>query len=498
LAAQWDSGVAARRRLLENLARNGVVRLSESANPEHLAAATLTEIVGGYISERKNHMDEAKLRLGVVEKEREGLNLTAALQRAERFKERDRLTSEVLKLSDGKAEYESLEKRLRLANEAKLIAVREEQWQSVKSRLAAHIKQQEGEQAREKDAQLQAKAADGERQKNQSRQKRLEELAGELVLCRQTAILAKTLTEGTPCPVCGSVHHPSPAKGNGDESVGAIESEQRRLREQSERADKAFSVADATLKGIEARIAQLADTIKEERGEVGEKKAIVIEVMNASGFKERSAYEAALADLARAENLQKQSADYLRRTTELSARLAAVTAELGDSAAPDVVGIKARYDSLTARRQELLDEVMKLSANLELCQNQWQQLQAELKAGEGIEGELALLTELSAVAAGSNAKAVSFETYILTNYFEDIIKVSNNHLSGMTGGRYELRRMEDRAASGAYSGLDLEVTDHADGATRAISTLSGGEGFKASLALALGLADVVRIYSGAI
>ncbi|MEG0854133.1 MAG: SbcC/MukB-like Walker B domain-containing protein, partial [Angelakisella sp.] len=297
---------------------------------------------------------------------------------------------------------------------------------------------------------------------------------------------------------CGSPNHPRPAKGDSSESVGEIEKEQRTLREQIDRSDRAAAAAEASLKAVEARLAQLAQTVQEETAEAAEKKAMVIEVMKRSGFGERSAYEAALADLAREQALQKQAAEYLRRTTEASAQLAAVTAELGSSTMPDIAALKQRFDGLTAQRQQLLDGIMKLSANLELCKNQWQQLEQELRTGEGIADQLAILTDLYSCASGGNQKAVSFETYILTSYFEDIIKVSNRHLSGMTGGRFQLLRMEDRAGNGAYSGLDLEVLDNAIGATRAITTLSGGEGFKASLALALGLADVVRIYSGAI
>ena len=68
----------------------------------------------------------------------------------------------------------------------------------------------------------------------------------------------------------------------------------------------------------------------------------------------------------------------------------------------------------------------------------------------------------------------------------------------MTEGRYQLCRMTSAAKYGASSGLDLEVLDNDSGLRRPTSTLSGGESFKASLSLALGLADVVQYYSGSI
>jgi exonuclease SbcC len=66
----------------------------------------------------------------------------------------------------------------------------------------------------------------------------------------------------------------------------------------------------------------------------------------------------------------------------------------------------------------------------------------------------------------------------------------------MTGGQYELRQKEQAANAAAQSGLGIDVFDHNNGSLRDVKTLSGGEGFKASLALALGLSDIVRSCSG--
>src|SRR5690625_5935681 len=68
----------------------------------------------------------------------------------------------------------------------------------------------------------------------------------------------------------------------------------------------------------------------------------------------------------------------------------------------------------------------------------------------------------------------------------------------MTEYRYQLIRSGQVAKQGAQSGLDLEVLDHHTGQQRSVKTLSGGEGFKASLSLALGLADVVQAHAGGI
>jgi len=68
----------------------------------------------------------------------------------------------------------------------------------------------------------------------------------------------------------------------------------------------------------------------------------------------------------------------------------------------------------------------------------------------------------------------------------------------MTSGRYKLAITEERQRSNAKGGLDLEVYDNYTGKSRHVRTLSGGESFKASLSMALGLADIVQSYAGGV
>ena len=68
----------------------------------------------------------------------------------------------------------------------------------------------------------------------------------------------------------------------------------------------------------------------------------------------------------------------------------------------------------------------------------------------------------------------------------------------MSGGQYELVRRKEAENNRAQSGLDLDVIDHYNGTVRSVKTLSGGESFKASLSLALGLSDEVQSSAGGI
>ena len=98
---------------------------------------------------------------------------------------------------------------------------------------------------------------------------------------------------------------------------------------------------------------------------------------------------------------------------------------------------------------------------------------------------------------GGNEKKITFESYILTSYFDEIIIVANQRLGKMTNGRFELKRTEEVKGNGK-KGLELNVLDNNTGFARGINSLSGGESFKAALAIALGLADVIQSYAGGI
>lgn len=105
---------------------------------------------------------------------------------------------------------------------------------------------------------------------------------------------------------------------------------------------------------------------------------------------------------------------------------------------------------------------------------------------------------LSKLVSGENEKRISFERYVLAAYFEDIIAAANLRFARMTDSRFILQRAVESGDKRKNLGLELEVYDNYTGKSRSVSTLSGGESFKASLCLALGMADVVQSHTGGI
>lgn len=126
---------------------------------------------------------------------------------------------------------------------------------------------------------------------------------------------------------------------------------------------------------------------------------------------------------------------------------------------------------------------------------------AELAAAGRAPRERAALLGAVAEAArggGDNTYRMSLNSYVLAARLEQVAVAASERLIGMSDGRYTLQHTDAKAARGAKSGLGLEVVDEWTGQRRDTATLSGGESFMASLALALGLADVVQHESGGV
>lgn len=98
----------------------------------------------------------------------------------------------------------------------------------------------------------------------------------------------------------------------------------------------------------------------------------------------------------------------------------------------------------------------------------------------------------------SGKKKIALETYIQMAFFDRILHRANIRLRTMTGGQYELMRRQEPDNKQSQSGLELDVIDHVNGTQRSVKTLSGGESFKASLSLALGLSDEIQSSVGGV
>ncbi|MGM7648273.1 AAA family ATPase [Nocardia sp. JW2] len=111
--------------------------------------------------------------------------------------------------------------------------------------------------------------------------------------------------------------------------------------------------------------------------------------------------------------------------------------------------------------------------------------------------ELAGLAEVVA-GRGENNRRMSLRSYVLAARLEEVAVAGSVRLRRMSGGRYEFVHSDKAGPRGRRGGLGLDVRDDYTGSVRSAKTLSGGETFMASLALALGLADVVAAEAGGV
>lgn len=109
-----------------------------------------------------------------------------------------------------------------------------------------------------------------------------------------------------------------------------------------------------------------------------------------------------------------------------------------------------------------------------------------------------LLSHVADRVAGKRKPRVSLQRWVLRSYLEEICEYANQRLVTMTSGRFRLEVRETPTSGNSQAGLDLDVFDAHTGQTRNVTTLSGGETFQASLALALGVADTVSAHHGGI
>lgn len=247
-----------------------------------------------------------------------------------------------------------------------------------------------------------------------------------------------------------------------------------------------------------AALASARDNVNQADARAAEREATLATAMQVAAFESHDAYLAAclpadetatLDDAIRAFDVE------LARAAEWHARTAAIAQALQ---APDMPALLATRDDTAVKLETAIRERSEVAAardTLLQCKGQVESLAAE---GREVETRYAVLGRLSEVANGNNPRRMTFQRFVLATLLDEVLEAASLRLLRMSRGRYALQRVREQGDQRMAGGLDLEVFDHDTGATRPANTLSGGEGFLASLSLALGLADVVQSRAGGI
>jgi exonuclease SbcC len=158
---------------------------------------------------------------------------------------------------------------------------------------------------------------------------------------------------------------------------------------------------------------------------------------------------------------------------------------------PDVDQIRARAADLRAEADRLAKSVNELGTRRTSIEDDVAGAIAARSSNEAAVERHRLLDSVASLCEGKGQARISLETWVLAGELDRVLIAANVHLQRMTGGRFRLERTDDAGHGGRQAGLDIAVFDVFTGKTRPPKSLSGGEQFQTSLALALGLADVV-------
>ena len=373
----------------------------------------------------------------------------------------------------------------------------------------------------------------------------------------QAGLLAAGLEEGIPCPVCGSLHHPTLAAGEENvptrEAVEAAEAQSlakdRALGEQSEtlaglmekerelrrrlgtvgldevpdqeKWKKRLANQENVIKRQERKIREirekkqeaerqyqallgqisvLAKTKENQNIEATEAKKRFEDRCGEQGFADEDAFQAAMLSDAERRVLADDVKAYETALTAVEAVIRSLEVSLTDQRPVKVEELADGKASLEMRRDQLENRLRVLESQNGINREVKKEINALLEETATINEEWAVLSDLSDTVSGqlSGKAKLSLETYVQQYYFRQVIAAANRRLAGLTDGLYTLRCKEAAKDKRSQSGLDLDVLDRSTGQWRDISTLSGGESFMAALSMALGLSDVVQSRSGGI
>lgn len=284
-----------------------------------------------------------------------------------------------------------------------------------------------------------------------------------------------------------------------DEQITVLEEKEAKQDELDEQIPgKELALADARKKETESKelVAALTASVSELKKQIAslQKKLQFADKLEAEtqrdALKEKlDSLKKALTDAENSYNTCKEELTGIRSAIEQ------LTAQLAESCEIEAEALEEEKQTLLSQKKEITDQ--KQDVHTRIITNGKAQTDIFAKAEEmaQLEEKHAWVRALSDTANGtiSGKDKIMLETYIQTTYFDRILQRANLRLLKMSGGQYDLKRRRKAESMRGQSGLELDIIDHVNGTERSVNTLSGGEAFLASLALALGLSDEVQM-----
>lgn len=214
-----------------------------------------------------------------------------------------------------------------------------------------------------------------------------------------------------------------------------------------------------------------------------------------------AALQKEIQDLAQAlKTAQEAAAARQKEQAAADAAIGELERLLESSPQVDVEAQRLRAQELTRLQEETTRAQKQVHVRLAANETALRNMQAKAADLEKLEKRYTWMRTLSNTVNGNlpGKEKVALETYIQMTFFDRILQRANLRFLVMSGGQYELKRRQVAENNRSQSGLELDVIDHYNGSQRSVKSLSGGESFKASLSLALGLSDEIQSAAGGI
>lgn len=272
-----------------------------------------------------------------------------------------------------------------------------------------------------------------------------------------------------------------------EKNIPTIKKELNELIENINSLDKSIGEDNATEKALSAEIKSLSEKLKYQGADEANAAAKKLKTQRQELEK---AYEAAKKAVDDCENAIKIESGKIKINEEL----------LKNAKDIDIDEEKEKKNKLSLEKQSINSSQKEIYSRIRTNTDIKEKISSKIAELNNVGQKLTWLESLSNTANGNitGKEKVMLETYIQAAYFEKIINRANQKLLAMTNGQYELTRKKSADNNRSQSGLDLNVIDHYNGSERSVKTLSGGESFKASLSLALGLSEEIQSSSGGI
>lgn len=312
--------------------------------------------------------------------------------------------------------------------------------------------------------------------------------------------LAQALQENSPCPLCGSLTHPAPAtlsierKKQLNAQVAAMNKEIKTLQTYQQQYQKLQIDLAKKTTNLESALKNVAKAEKE----FNLLRSTYKKALDASPFANQTDFLAALIFVPQKEQLRQEVSTYEQNLAAALERYNRAADNIKEKTLPQLETFLAETNTLENSSQTLTKEVAVLTDTIRKTLLQQEKITKAEEKIEKLDTAYQTSSALAKTAQGDNALNLSFSAYVLQAILDDVLSAANLRLQKMSRGRYSLHRTDTIIDGRSKNGLNMEIMDSFTGIERPVQTLSGGEMFLASLALALGLSDIIQSYAGGV